>query len=244
MKAIILGAGKGTRLQSEKFNLPKVLHKANGKPLLQYVLNSLSFIPEENICLVVGYKKEMVKEEIQGNYMYANQDEQLGTGHAVMMAEPYFTDYNGPVLVSYGDMPLFKKETYQTLIERHLETGSKCTVLTAIDENPPAYGRIIRDINGEMVGIVETKDCTPEQLEIKELNVGVYVFDSQTLFQNLSSLKNENAQNEYYLTDIPKILLEKGEKISTHSIYNTEEIYGVNTIEDLIFCEKVLKARE
>ncbi|NLL70234.1 MAG: NTP transferase domain-containing protein [Epulopiscium sp.] len=243
MKAIVLGAGKGTRLQSEKYNMPKVLRRANGRPLLEYVLEALSFIPQEDICIVVGYKKEMVKEEIQGNYMYADQDEQLGTGHAVMMAEPYFRDYDGPVLIAYGDMPLYTRETYQTLIQKHIESGSKCTVLTAVDENPPAYGRIIRNEAGEMVDIVETKDCTPEQLQIKELNIGLYVFDNQFLFQNLALLKNDNAQKEYYLTDIPKIMLGKGEKIHTYTIYDTDEIYGVNTPEDLEFCERVLKER-
>jgi len=243
LRAIVLGAGKGTRLQSENNDAPKVLRKANGRPLIGYVLDALSFIPQENICIVVGYKKEMVKETIQGNYMYAIQDKQLGTGHAVMMAESYFKEYDGPVLIAYGDMPLYTQKTYQTLIKKHIESGAKCTVLTAVDENPPAYGRIIRDDKGQLIGIVETKDCTPEQLKIKELNIGVYVFDSKSLFENLSLLKNDNAQKEYYLTDIPKILLEHGEKIHTYTIHNTDEIYGVNTTEDLAFCERVLKER-
>jgi UDP-N-acetylglucosamine diphosphorylase/glucosamine-1-phosphate N-acetyltransferase len=243
MRAIVLGAGKGTRLQSEKYNMPKVLRKANGRALIEYVLDELSFINERDICIVAGYKKEMVLDAIKGEYKFASQDEQLGTGHAVMMAESYFKDYEGDVIVVYGDMPLYTRKTYEEIIRKHREMNSKCTVLTAMDDNPPAYGRIIRNEQGDMVGIVETKDCTPEQLKIKELNVGVYVFDSKFLFENLKLIKNDNAQNEYYLTDIPKIMLENGEKVYTHTIYNTDEIYGVNTPEELEFCEKVISER-
>lgn len=243
MKAIVLGAGKGTRLHSENQNLPKVLRKANGRSLIEYVLDALSFVPQEDTCIVVGYKKEMVLETIQKDYLYASQDEQLGTGHAVAMAAPYFKDYDGPIIVTYGDMPLFKEETYKLLVKKHIDSNSKCTVLTAVNEEPLAYGRIIRDELGNLVDIVETKDCTPEQLGIKELNVGVYVFDSKLLFKHLSSLKNNNVQNEYYLTDVPKIMLESGEKIYTYTIHDTDEIYGVNTPEDLEFCERVMRER-
>lgn len=243
MKAIILGAGKGTRLHSENQNLPKVLRKANGRSLMEYVLDELSFISQEDTCIIVGYKKEVVIETIQKDYLYVSQDEQLGTGHAVAMTTPYFKDYDGSILVAYGDMPLFKKETYERLVEKHIGSNSKCTVLTAVNEEALSYGRIIRNESGDLVDIIETKDCTPEQLGIKELNVGVYVFDSKLLFKHLSSLKNNNVQNEYYLTDVPKIMLESGEKVYTYTIHDTDEIYGVNTPEDLEFCEEILKER-
>ncbi|MCT4544015.1 MAG: sugar phosphate nucleotidyltransferase [Vallitalea sp.] len=244
MKAIVLGAGKGTRLQSEKYNMPKVLRKAHGKPLIEYVLNALSFIKEEDTTIVVGYKKEMIYDEIKGNYKFASQDQQLGTGHAVLVTEDEFKDYDGPILVAYGDMPLYKRSTYEKMFEIHQKENATCTVLTAVIDDPPAYGRIVRNEQGQMEGVVEAKDCTKEQLEIKELNVGVYVFDSKFLFENLKLLKNDNIQNEYYLTDIPKLVIEKGEKLVTHTIYNTNEVYGVNTVEELEFCEKVLEEED
>lgn len=244
MKAIVLGAGKGTRLQSEKFNSPKVLREANGRPLINYVLDALSFLEEKDITVVAGYKKEMVEEVVVGDYPFAYQLEQLGTGHAVMMAEELHKGYEGPVLVAYGDMPLYKKETYKKMMAFHEDEKATCTVLTAVIDDPPAYGRIIRNESGQMTGVVETKDCTEEQLRITELNVGVYVFDSQFLFEHLKALKNNNVQGEYYLTDIPGMVLDEGKKLITYTIHNTDEVYGVNTIEELRFCENVLKARE
>jgi UDP-N-acetylglucosamine diphosphorylase/glucosamine-1-phosphate N-acetyltransferase len=243
MRAIILGAGKGTRLQSEKYNMPKVLRKAGNKPLIWYVLEEMSFIPQRDIYIVVGYKKEMVMDTVKGDYVFIDQDKQLGTGHAVKMAEPWFKDYDEDVIVTYGDMPLFTRQTYMDLIKSHKDAKSRCTVLTAVVDNPPAYGRIIRDDRGELVDIVETQDCSSEQLKIRELNVGMYVFDSRSLFENLGYLDNDNSQNEYYLTDIPRIMLGNGEKVFTHTIYNTNEIYGVNTPEELEFCEKIVTER-
>lgn len=239
MKAIVLAAGKGKRLQSEKFNQPKVLRCAKGRPLLAYVLDNVDFIAPEDTTIVVGYKKEMVYEAISSDYGFAVQEEQLGTGHAVASAADQLADYDGDVLVLYGDMPMLKKETYQALVEKHKAENATCTILTAVTESPLAYGRIIRE-DGRIVDIVEEKDCTPEQFIIKERNVGVYVFDSKTLFENLKLLKNDNAQGEYYLTDVPKLLISAGKTVTAHVIGDTCEIYGVNTLEDLDFCEKNL----
>lgn len=241
MKAIVLAAGKGTRLQSEAFNAPKVLRKANGRPLIDYVLENISFIPKNDTVLVVGYKKEMVKEAVGEDYVYAEQLEQKGTGHAVMMAADAFKDYDGDVIVLYGDMPMFKKSTYENLIAKHKESGAPCTVLTGITDVKMAYGRVIRDENGNFAKVIEDKDCTEEQKKINELNVGVYVFKAKELFENLGKLKNNNKQGEYYLTDIPAILLEQGEKVAVYSICSDTEILGVNTPEDLELCEKLLK---
>ncbi len=236
MKAIVLAAGKGKRLQSESFNLPKVLRQVKGKSLLDYSLGNVSFIPQEDTVIVVGYKREMVQEQVSGAYKFAVQEEQLGTGHAVASAESYFDGYTGDVLILYGDMPMLRSETYQALINTHLETGADCTLLTAESDSGLAYGRIIRE-DGKVVNIVEQKDCTPEQFNIRELNVGVYVFKSDLLFKNLKNLKNDNAQGEYYLTDVPKLLIEQGKKVEAYKIGDTCEIYGVNTMEDLAFCE-------
>ena len=239
MKAIVLAAGKGKRLQSEKFNAPKVLREAKGRALLSYVLDNISFIPQEDTTIVVGYMREKVIENTKGAYKFATQEEQLGTGHAVASAREHFENYDGSVLVLYGDMPMLKKETYSNMVKQHIDNGADCTILTAVTNSPLAYGRIIRE-DGKIINIVEQKDCTPEQFKIKELNVGVYVFDSKALFENLSKLKNDNAQGEYYLTDVPKLFIGEGKKVEAYTIGDTCEIYGVNTVEDLEFCEKNL----
>lgn len=244
MKAIVLGAGKGKRLQSEKFQLPKVLRQANGRGLIEYALDSIDFIDKKDTVIVVGYKKEAVIEALSSEYNFAEQAEQLGTGHAVNCAKDYFKDYDGDVLVIYGDMPLFTKKTFEKIIKHHQEKGADCTVMTAFVDDPPAYGRIIRDENGNLADVVETKDCNEEQLKITELNIGVYVFKAKLLFENLAELKNNNAQGEYYLTDVPKIMLKKGLTVSICSVDDNTEIYGVNTQEDLEFCEKQLLARK
>lgn len=242
MKAIILAAGKGKRLHSEQFSAPKVLREANGKPLLRYVVNNLSFIPDKkDIVIVAGYKKEMVFDAFQDGYTFAVQDEQLGTGHAVNCAREALKDYDGPVLVCYGDMPMFKKETYENLVKVHEEAGNDCTILTGVSNRGLAYGRIIRDENGNFQCVVEDKDCTPEQKKINELNVGIYVFDSKKLFSCLGELKNSNAQGEYYLTDVPAIMMSKGYKIGTYTTHDDTEILGVNTPEELALCESLLK---
>lgn len=242
MKAVILAAGKGKRLHSEQFSAPKVLREANGKPLLRYVVNNLSFIPDKkDIIIVAGYKKEMVFNAFNEGYTFAVQDEQLGTGHAVNCAREALKDYDGPVLVCYGDMPLFKKETYENLVKVHEEADNDCTILTGVSDRGLAYGRIIRDENGSFKGVVEDRDCTPEQKKINELNVGIYVFDSKKLFSCLGELKNSNAQGEYYLTDVPTIMMSKGYKIGTYTTHDDTEILGVNTPEDLALCESLLK---
>lgn len=241
MKAIVLGAGKGKRLLSEQHDMPKVMRMANGKPLLQYVLDRLNFIEQKDTAIVVGYKKEAVLENIQGEYQFAVQDEQLGTGHAVRMAESCFAGCSDDVLVCYGDMPLVTQKTYQGIVEEHKKSGADCTVLTAISDASLAYGRVIRDENGNFMEVVEQKDCTEEQKKIKELNVGIYVFKCDLLFSYLKQLKNSNAQGEYYLTDVPKLMLEEGRKISIFSISGDTEIFGVNTPEDLEFCEQALR---
>lgn len=244
MKAIVLGAGKGKRLQSEKFQLPKVLRQANGRGLIEYALDSIDFIDKKDTVIVVGYKKEAVIEALSNEYNFAVQDEQLGTGHAVNCAADYFKDYDGDVLIIYGDMPLFTKETFKKIIAHHEKENVACTVMTAFVDNPPAYGRIIRDDDGNLADVIETKDCNEEQLKITELNVGVYVFKSKLLFENLSELKNTNAQGEYYLTDIPKIFIKKGLKVSICPVDDNTEIYGVNTEEDLKYCEEQLLSRQ
>lgn len=242
-KAIVLAAGKGSRLHSDEQVLPKVLREANGKALLDYVLQATNFIPQEDTVLVVGYKSAMVRDHVKGAYRFVEQSQQLGTGHAVKATEVELQDYHGPILVVYGDMPVFSPKTYQALIQIHNESQAAVTLLTAVLKDPPDYGRILRDTDNKIVDIREVRDCTVEELLIEELNSGVYVFDSQKLFAVLHKLKNDNVQGEFYLTDVPKLLLAQGETIASYTLIESDEVYGVNTLEELHFVEGLLRKR-
>ena len=240
VKAIVLAAGKGTRLQSEQYNLPKVLREAAGKPLLHYVLTALDFLPRQDTVLVVGYMRDQVIARFP-EYPYAVQDPQNGTGHAVQCAKEYLKDFHGAVLVCCGDMPLLKKETYQALISEHEHNDCVCTFLTGTSDLDLPYGRILRDESGAFKQVVEDKDCTPEQRQIRELNAGVYVFDCQELLACLNLLKNNNAQGEYYLTDVPALMQERGGKIGLCRVELDEQIIGVNTPEQLETVEQFIR---
>lgn len=240
MKAIVLAAGKGTRLQSEQCSLPKVLRTALGKPLLGYVLDGLRFLAPEDTVLVVGYRGELVRQAFDA-YPYAVQAEQLGTGHAVACAAPALEGYDGPVLVCCGDMPLMGEKTYRAMFDAHEKEGNVCTILAAVCTAELPYGRILRRADGSFDRVVEDKDCTMEQKKIRELNAGVYVFDAKALFAALKGLKNNNAQGEYYLTDVPAILQEQGGRVGVCAACTAEEMLGVNTPEQLLEVEAYLK---
>ncbi len=240
VKALVLCAGKGTRLQTEGVDLPKVMRLADGKPLVHYVLSALDFLPKEDVVLVVGYKKEAVLAAY-GDYPSALQAQQLGTGHAVQCAAQHFQGLDGHVLVCYGDTPLMKRSTYQGLIDLHLSQGVACTLLSAHIAQGGNYGRVIRDENGVFQSIVEAKDCTPEQAAVNEVNTGVYVFQAKALLEALGHLKNDNAQGEYYITDVPGYLLSKGLGVSVCDTCSETEMLGVNTVEQLQAVETVLR---
>lgn len=243
VKAVILAAGKGTRLQSEQYQMPKVLREANGQPLLHYVLEALNFLPKENTVIVAGYMKEKVMDRFP-EFPYAIQEAQKGTGHAVQCAGEALKDFDGTVLVCCGDMPLIKKETYEALLNAHAESGNPCTFLTGTSKEDLPYGRILRDENGDFLRVVEDKDCTPEQKAIKELNAGVYAFDCKELLECLKLLKSNNAQGEYYLTDVPELMRNRGGKIGVCCVELNEQIIGVNTVEQLLEVEEYLKNRK
>lgn len=243
LKAVVLAAGKGTRLQTEGCDAPKVMRQANGRPLLAHVLDAISFIDQPDIVIVIGYKKEDILEKFSG-YPFAVQNEQLGTGHAVMSAENALRGFEGSVLVCYGDMPLLTRETYEALIACHHEEKNSCTILSSFSEDELPYGRIIRDDTGSFVKIVEDKDCTSEESAVKELNTGLYVFEAPLLLSALSKLKNNNAQGEYYLTDVPAILRGEGAKIGICMRPLGSEIIGVNTTAQLAQVEEILRTRE
>jgi len=240
LKAVVLAAGKGTRLHNDEIDAPKVMREANGKPLLWYVLDAISFIDKKDIILVVGYKKETVIDTFN-DYPYAIQSEQLGTGHAVMSAEDQLISYNGALLVCYGDMPAIKRDVYEQLLSTHYEESNDCTLLSGESNLKISFGRVERDKNGGFLQIVEEKDCTPEQLKIKELNTGIYVFDTSMLLKSLKELKNDNSQGEYYITDVPAIMRENGAKIGILKRNLGDDIIGVNTVKQLEMVERILQ---
>lgn len=242
VKAVILAAGKGTRIQTEGTSLPKVMREALGRPLLSYVLEAVGFIPKEDIIIVAGYKKESVMSAFP-EYSYALQEQQLGTGHAVMSAYEVLGDYTGQLLVCSGDMPLLKRETYEELVRVHREMENDCTILTGTSDSPLPYGRIVRDSRGCFKNIVEDKDCTAEQRLIDELNSSVYIFNAAALKRVLPELKNNNAQGEYYLTDAPGYMQNAGLKVGVCRRDLGDEIIGVNTVLQLNEVESLLGGR-
>lgn len=241
VKAIILAAGKGTRLQSQENHMPKVLRQAAGHPLLYYVLEALNFIPKEDIVIVAGYLKEKVMAEFP-EYPYAIQEPQKGTGHAVQCAREQLEGFDGTVLICCGDMPLIRRETYQALLARHNNGDCLCTFLTGTSDRALPYGRILRAEDGSFLRVVEDKDCSPEEKKIQELNAGVYAFDCQTLLRYLSELKDDNAQGEYYLTDVPELIRRDGGKIGLCCTELGMQIIGVNTPQQLQEVEDFLYA--
>ena len=243
IKAVVLAAGKGTRLRTEGVDLPKVLRQADGRPLLGYVLEELSFLDREDVVLMVGYDREKVVAAFP-DYPHAVQEPQQGTGHAVQCARQALEGFTGSVLVCYGDMPLMRRETYESLLETHRREGNDCTLLSAVSDEELPYGRIVRDGEGRFARIVEDKDCTPEEKAIRELNVGVYVFEAGPLWQALDQLRPNNAQGEYYLTDAPAYILAKGGRVGACPTCTAEEMLGVNTVEQLAQVEQIVRRRQ
>lgn len=242
LKVIILAAGKGKRLGSETADKPKVMREAAGKPLLGHVLSQIPEIDKKDVTIIVGYKREAVLS-VFGDYSFAVQEEQKGTGHAVMCAEKDFEGYEGNVLILSGDMPLVSSETLEKLCNFHDQNKNACSILSVENKNESSFGRVIRDNNGTFMGIVEKKDCNEQQLKSTELNAGIYVFDAKLLFKYLHNINSDNAQGEYYITDVPALLSQNGYKVDAFKTYDLNEALGVNTVEDLELVEKVLAQR-
>jgi len=225
---IILAAGKGTRMNSE---IPKVLHEINNKSLIKHVVNSAKTINPKKIIVIVGFKKELVQDNLKNNSLqFVEQKEQLGTGHAIKMCLPILNDFNGNVLILSGDVPLIKPKTLSLFINLHNKNNSLGSLITTDLENPMGYGRIIKRKN-RFLEIKEHKDATEEEKKINEINSGIYIFDSKTLNEKIPLIKNNNAQKEFYLTDIFNFITNN--KISTCKIYDPSEISGINTLEQL-----------
>ncbi len=234
--AIVLAAGKGTRMKSD---LPKVLCQANGRPLVDYVIDSLRNAGVERVVAVVGYKAEDVQSAMShhGNIDFALQTEQLGTGHAVMMCREHLSEVDGPVVVVAGDSPMLQASSIKTLLDEYQATRPACILGTLLHENPLGLGRIVRDDAGNFVCIVEEKDATEEQRTINEVNMSTYVFDCQKMLSALDKLTADNVQSEYYITDLPGILLEENFDVRALPVLKPIEALSVNTVEHLALVE-------
>ncbi len=244
VRAIILGAGKGTRMHSEK---PKVLHEIFSKPLLGWCIEAVQRLRNDVQCIVVtGHKAECVDKYINSNYECVKtvlQKEQLGTGHAVMQAIPLIGNFKGNVIITCGDTPCITTLTLQNLINQHEDTCSDVTVLTAEFENPTGYGRIVRSTNNEVVEIIEEKDADEQTKKIKEVNGGIYCLNWETIKEVFTKLSNNNAQGEYYLTDIIKLAKNNSLKVSGYKISDNNEIYGINSRKNLAEAFNIINKR-
>lgn len=238
--AIVMAAGKGTRMKSKK---SKLVQKIYGKEIVKRAVENAQKAGIKDIVAVVGYMKEEVMAVLGDNVKYAFQEEMLGTGHAVMQAKEYLKGKRGKVLVLNGDVPLLRPETLNKLVEKSIENKEYATLLTAIYDNPTGYGRIVRDEGGNISAIVEEKDTTDEQKEIKEINAGIYCFDIEELLSALEKISPNNAQGEYYLTDVIQIMNEKGLKTGAVIVEDNTEILGINDRIQLEMLTKVLQMR-
>ena len=241
LKAVILAAGKGTRMKSD---LPKVVHTIDGKCLVDYVIEAARGAGAEDICLVVGYQHEVVREQIKNKEVfYALQEEQLGTGHAVKCARE-FLGTEGETMILFGDTPLITAKTLKSLRSYHREKENAVTVLSALVEDPTGYGRIIRDEQGHFVKSVEHKDANEVELKAKEINSGMYLFDTKELGEALEKITPNNAQGEYYLPDTLTIIKQKGRKVDAFALKDAEDITGVNDREQLAEATRIIRRRE
>ena len=243
LRAIIPAAGKGRRLQAVSGDLPKAMFKVWERPMLEIVLDNLVFIEPNNIYIVVGHGKESILSHFGDLHHYVEQREQLGTGHAVMECAPEFEDFDGDVLITFGDMPLFRREELEAMCRQHAQHGADATLMTAENPDLTLWARILRDEQGNFKAIVEGKDCTPEQAQIRELFSGVMVFKSCSLFQMLPKIGCANVQHEYYVTEVPELMVKYGMKVETYFTKDGNDLRGVNTPEDLEICERILKER-
>ncbi len=214
-----------------------------GRPLLELVLEQTDFIAPDDTWIVVGYKKEAIIDYFGGKYHYAEQKEQLGTGHAVMQCAADFANYDGTVLVTFGDMPLFRRECMKDMCEHNASRNVACTLLTAINPAVPMWAHVVRAADGRFADIVEGKDCTPEQLRQPELFAGVLAFDSKALFEFLPRLDTHNVQHEYYLTEVPRLMAEAGLAVELFPTDDPDDMRGVNTPADIAVCEEILQRR-
>lgn len=237
---IVLAAGQGKRMKSKLY---KVLHPVCGKPMVGHVLDVLDAVRVNRKVVIVGHGAEAVQAYVGDRAEFALQAEQLGTGHAVAMARPLLEQEDGITVVICGDTPLIRPDSLETMLRLHQEQGAAATLMSASLDVPQGYGRIVRNADGLVERIVEQKDCTPEQDAISEINAGTYCFDNRKLFEALAKVKNDNAQKEYYFTDVIGILREQGEKVLAYCTNDPSEWIGVNDRIALSEAEKYMRER-
>jgi len=240
--AIILAAGESTRMNTQ---LPKVLHEICGRPMMAYVIDACRKAGIKKMYGVVGYGKEQVIEAFKdaGDIVWVTQTELKGSGHAVLCCRENLKDFEGETLVLCGDNPLIRAETLKTIIEKHEAERSATTIGTSVLADPATYGRIIRDAYGNMQGIVEHRDCTPEQLAIKEVNISYYLFENKVLFEAMAKVTPNNVKNEYYITDALSIIIAAGHKVVGVTAVRPEDSFGINSREELSKVSKIMQRR-
>lgn len=238
--AVILAAGKGTRMRSK---YPKVLHKVGGKPMLQHVIDAATVAGCDEKVVIVGHEAELVEKMVGSQGKIALQAEQLGTGHAVMQTAEALKGFTGTALILCGDTPLLEGEELKKFCEAHKASGAAATVLTAVMDDPFGYGRIVRDEKGNVQAIVEQKDATEAQKAIKEINTGIYCMECPLMFDILATLTNDNAQGEYYLTDVLEKLNQAGQKVGGVVTEDSDMVMGINSRKQLSVAEGVMRQR-
>jgi len=237
-----MAAGLGKRMKSD---LPKVLHKLAGRPLVHHVIEQAKNIGSSRILLIIGHKRELVIEETQNmGVEWIVQEQQLGTGDAIKACESALTGYTGDVLILSGDVPLLRKSTIEQAWELHKRSNAAATDFTFIPDTAKGYGRIVRGEESELLRIVEEKDATTDELKINEVNAGIYFFKSESMYRALEEVKNDNAAGEYYLTDTISVLEKWGEPLAAFLVEDPLEVAGVNTIEQLSHLEEEFIARQ
>lgn len=236
---VILAAGKGTRMKSDK---AKVLHEISGKPMINFVVDAARKIVNDNVIVVVGHQKQIVEKVVSDNAktLFAVQDEQRGTGHAVMCAMPHIAESINSVVVLCGDVPLISSDTISKFIDSHNKENAVATVLSVEVDTPYGYGRMIVDENGDVVKIVEESDADNEEKKIRFINSGIYCVQKEFLSDALNKITDDNSQGELYLTDIIGIAHDEGKKVSMYISDNNSEVIGVNTCEDLSAAQQLL----
>ncbi|MBY0262855.1 MAG: NTP transferase domain-containing protein [Phycisphaerales bacterium] len=248
--AIILAAGMGKRMQSD---LPKVLHPIGGRPMVRAVIDACRGAGCKRIVLIVGHKQELVREAIragrdEAGIEFAVQSPQLGTGHAVRCAEDLFANEKSgpghPVFVLAGDGPLIRAQTLRELLDRHRSTGAQATLATSVIDDPTGYGRIVRDASGAFTGIVEHKEATDAQRAIREVNPSYYCFDAVAMFDALSRVKRQESNGEYYITDVPSLLLATGRRVEVVAAVPPEDVLSINTLEQLAEVDAIYRSRQ
>ncbi|WP_180137606.1 sugar phosphate nucleotidyltransferase [Desulfoluna butyratoxydans] len=239
---VVLAAGKGTRMKSDK---AKVLHEVHGRPMVDYVMASAAEIAGSDVVVVVGHQADAVKAAVARRHaaLFARQDEQLGTGHAVMCARHAVGEATRQVVILCGDVPLVRPETLKELVRAHEAAGRAVSVLAVSLDDPTGYGRMVTGDNGALLRIVEEKDAGADEKAIKEINSGIYCVDADFLFSALDKVKSDNAQGEYYLTDIVEIAVQDGAGAGVVTGGSAREVTGVNTVNDLETVRQMLEER-